>query len=175
LNYEDPIVVVDDQIQGLDEVRQALFRLGFDNIYGYLEGGFPSWYLHAGQINSIKLWSVHQLKQKLDSLKEKGEGLTENRKKFKETSEEDFFLLDVRKIDDRRKDYIQGSHHIYVGDLPQRIQEVPHDIPVVVYCDSGYKSTTACSYLKKNGYNELSTVLGSMTAWKKAGYPVMKA
>ncbi len=175
LNYEDPIIVVDDQIQGLDEVRQALFRLGFDNIYGYLEGGFPNWYLHAGQIDSINLWSVHQLKQKLESLKEKGEGLTENRKKFKETSEEDFFLLDVRKIDDRRKDYIQGSHHIYVGDLPQRIQEVPHDLPVVVYCDSGYKSTTACSYLKKNGYNELSTVLGSMTAWKKAGYPVVKA
>ena len=163
LNYQDPIIMVDDQDHGLDEVRQALFRLGFDNIYGYLEGGFPSWYLHA----------EHQLMEKLEKSKENLEGLEGKVDKLKETSEEDFFLLDVRKIDDRRKDFIEGSHHIYVGDLPKRIQEVPHDRPVVVYCDSGYKSTTACSYLKKNGYNDLSTVLGSMTAWKKAGFPVV--
>ena len=167
--------MIDDQIQGLDEVRQALFRLGFDNVYGYLEGGFPSWYLHAGQINSINLWSVHQLKEKLEKLKEKWEIPPENGGKLKENSEEDFFLLDVRKIDDRRKGYIKGSHHIYVGELPGKMDEVPRDRPVVVYCDSGYKSTIACSYLKKNGYTELSTVLGSMTAWKKAGYPVVKA
>lgn len=173
LNYEDPIIVVDDHGHGLNEVRQTLVRLGFDNIYGYLAGGFPSWYLHAEHIDTINLWSVHQLKEKLEKLEERWEGLNEKVEELKETSEEDFFLLDVRKIDDRRNGYIKGSHHIYVGELPKRMAEVPHDHPVVVYCDSGYKSTTACSYLKKNGYTELSTVLGSMTAWKKAGYPVV--
>ncbi len=152
LNYQDPLIVVDDHGYGLEQVRQTLIRLGFDNIHGYLSGGFPSWYLHAEEIDTINLWTVHQLKEEL-----KG----------------DFFLLDVRKIADREKGYIEGSHHIYVGELTERIGEIPHDLPVVVYCDSGYKSTTACSYLKKNGYTELTSVLGSMTAWKKAGYPVV--
>jgi len=152
LNYEDPLIVVDDHDYGLGEVRQTLIRLGFDNIHGYLAGGFPSWYLHAEEIDTINLWSVHQLKEELNG---------------------DFFLMDVRKIDDRREGYIEGSHHIYVGEVPGRIGEIPRNLPVVVYCDSGYKSTTACSYLQKNGYTNLTSILGSMTAWKKAGYPVV--
>jgi hydroxyacylglutathione hydrolase len=163
LNYEDPIIVVDDHDSSLEEVRQALIRLGFDNIHGYLSGGFPSWYLHAEEVDTINLWTVHQLKERL----------TGRVGELKKTSEEDFFLLDVRKIEDRREGYIEGSHHIYVGEVPGRIDEIPRDLPVVVYCDSGYKSSTACSYLKKNGFTELTSVLGSMTAWKKAGYPVV--
>lgn len=151
LNYHDPIVVVDDHEQCLDEVRQSLVRLGFDNILGYLAGGFPSWYLHAEHIDTLKLWSVHHLKEKLGG---------------------DFFLLDVRKKEDRIEGFIEGSHHIYVGELPERMGEIPQDVPVVVYCDSGYKSTTACSYLKKCGYTNLTSVLGSMTAWRNAGYSV---
>lgn len=152
LNYQDPIVLVDDHERGLGEVRQALVRLGFDNIYGYLAGGFPSWYLHAEYIDTLNLWSVHQLNEELGGK---------------------FFLLDVRKLEDRKEGYIEGSHHIYVGELPGRIGEIPLDVPVVVYCDSGYKSTTACSYLQKYGYNDLTSVLGSMTAWKNANYPVV--
>jgi len=152
LNYQDPIVVVDDHDQCIDEVRQALVRLGFDNIHGYLASGFPSWYLHAEYMDTLNLWSVHQLKEELGG---------------------EFFLLDVRKLEDRKEGYIEGSHHIYVGELPDRMKEIPQDVPVVVYCDSGYKSTTVCSYLKKCGYNDLTSVLGSMTAWLKAGYPVV--
>jgi hydroxyacylglutathione hydrolase len=151
LNYQDPIVVVDDN-QGTNEVLHALVRLGFDNIHGYLAGGFPSWYLHAEHIDTLNLWSVHQLKEKVGG---------------------EFFLLDVRKLEDRKEGYIEGSYHIYVGELPDRMKEIPSGVPVVVYCDSGYKSTTACSYLKKYGYTDLTSVLGSMTAWLKAGYHVV--
>src|SRR5690606_3521698 len=36
LNYKDPIILVDDHGYGLNEVRQSLVRLGFDNLHGYL-------------------------------------------------------------------------------------------------------------------------------------------
>nr|WP_243687594.1 rhodanese-like domain-containing protein [Methanobacterium formicicum] len=77
-------------------------------------------------------------------------------------------------IDDRQEGYIEGSHHIYTGEVPVRISEIPRDHPVVVYCDSGFKSTLICSYLKGEGFTDLTSVLGSMTAWKQAGYPVVK-
>ncbi|MDD4810420.1 MAG: MBL fold metallo-hydrolase [Methanobacterium formicicum] len=153
LNYQDPIILIDDQDHNLDEIRQALVRLGFDNIYGYLAGGFPNWYLHAEKIETLKLWSVQQLKENLKN---------------------DFFLLDGRMIDDRQEGYIEGSHHIYTGEVPVRISEIPRDQSVVVYCDSGFKSTLICSYLKGEGFTDLTSVLGSMTAWKQAGYPVVK-
>ena len=154
LNYEDPIILVDDHGYGLDEVRQSLVRLGFDNLHGYLADGFPNWYLHAEKVDNLKLWTVQQLK--------------------KHHFDGDFFLLDVRKINDWNKGYIEGAHHMYVGEVPENLSKIPPDIPVVVYCDSGFKSTIASSFLKKKGYNNVTSVLGSMNAWNKAGYPVVK-
>ncbi|BDZ69575.1 MBL fold metallo-hydrolase [Methanobacterium petrolearium] len=153
LNYNDPIILVDDHGYGLNEVRQSLVRLGFDNIYGYLADGFPNWYLHAESVDKLNLWTVQDLK--------------------KHQFDGDFFLLDVRQIDDWENGYIEGAYHIYLGEVPLKMNEIPGDTPVVVYCDSGYKSTVACSFLKNNGYSSLTSVVGSMTAWKKAGYPVV--
>lgn len=153
LNYEDPIILVDDHGYGLDEVRQYLIRIGFDNLYGYLADGFPKWYLHAETMETLKLWTVQDLKM--------------------HQFDGDFFLLDVRKIKDWNEGFIEGAHHIYVGDVPGKLDEIPRDVPVVVYCDSGFKSTLTCSYLKNNGYTDLVSVLGSMNAWRKAGYPVV--
>jgi hydroxyacylglutathione hydrolase len=154
LNYDNPIILVDDHGYGLDQVRHTLSRLGFDNIHGYLKDGFPNWYLHAEILDTLTLQTVQQLK--------------------KHQFEDDFFLLDVRKINDWNKGYIEGAHHIYIGDLPEKLNEIPQNMPLVVYCDSGYKSTIACSFLKKKGYKNLKSVLGSMNAWKKAGYPLVK-
>lgn len=155
LNYHDPIILVDDHENALNEVHNSLVRLGYDNIYGYLSGGFPSWYLHAEGIETLNLWTVKELRE--------------------HQFDGDFFLLDVRKIDDWDKGYIEGAHHIYVGHVPEKLGDIPRDIPVVVYCDSGYKSTIAASILQKNGYENVVSVLGSMNAWKKARYPVVSA
>ena len=153
LNYEKPIILVDDNGPGLDQVRASLVRLGFDNLYGFLANGFPSWYLNAENMDTLNLWTVEQLKE--------------------HQFDDDFFLLDVRKINDWNDGFIEGANHIYIGEVPGKLSEIPRDIPVVVYCDSGYKSTVACSFLKKNDYNDVVSVLGSMTAWKKAGYPTV--
>ncbi|MCK9150532.1 MBL fold metallo-hydrolase [Methanobacterium alcaliphilum] len=154
LNYDDPILIVDDYDQP-HQVWRYLIRLGYDNIKGYLRGGFPEWYMAGKDVAHLDMWSVHQLK------------------KSQENGDE-MFLLDVRKINDRRRFHIEGSHHIWVGDIPQMIREIPQDKKIVVYCDSGYKSTIAASILKKNGYSNISSVLGSMGAWLKSGYPVVK-
>ena len=154
LNYEDPIILMDDHGLALDEVRRALIRLGFDNLYGYLSGGFPRWYLHAEQVFTINLWTVQIL------LERQFDG--------------SFYLLDVRKIDERKKSHIEGSHHIYVGEIPEKLDEIPRNMPIIIYCDAGNKSSIAASILKNEGYQDVTSVLGSMNAWMKAGYPVVK-
>ncbi|HEY0196339.1 MAG TPA: rhodanese-like domain-containing protein, partial [Methanobacterium sp.] len=154
LDYQNPIVIVDEEGHSMDEVRKFLVRLGYDYIYGYLGRGFSSWYLHAEQINKLGLWSVHELKEK--------------------QFDPSIFILDVRKETDWEKGYVEGAHHIYIGHVKDRLEEIPRDKKVVVYCDSGNKSTIAASILKKNGYEYTATVLGSMKAWKTAGYPVVK-
>lgn len=155
LNYEDPIIIIDDNEQKLDEIKRYLIRLGYDNIYGHLSEGFPSWYMAAMKVEHLDVWSIHQLKEAQDN-------------------ERDMFLLDVRKLNDYKKKYIKDSNHIWVGEVPLKLNEIPKDQEVIIYCDSGYKSTIAASILQKNGYNSVKSVLGSMGAWLKARYPVVK-
>jgi hydroxyacylglutathione hydrolase len=154
LNYQDPIIIIDEDGRSMDEVRRFLVRLGYDNIYGYLGAGFPNWYLHAEPIEKLELWSVQKLKENQD--------------------DESLFLLDVRKIIDWKTGYIKNAHHIYLGYLEDNLNNVPFNKKIVVYCDSGYKSTIAGSILLRNGYEDVVTVLGSMNAWRKAGYPEVK-
>lgn len=154
LNYQDPIIIVDEDGQSIDQVRRYLVRLGYDNIYGYLGGGFPIWYMQAEPVRKLELWSVQDLQERND--------------------EKDIFLLDVRKITDWETGHIDGAHHIYLGYLKDKLKEIPRDKKVVVYCDAGNKATIAGSILQKNGYADVVTVLGSMNAWRKAGYPEVK-
>lgn len=153
LNYQDPIVIVDEEGQSMDEVRNFLVRLGYDYIYGYLGRGFSSWYLHAEPIKKLGLWSVQELKEN--------------------QFDPSIFILDVRKVTDWEKGYVEGAHHIYLGHVKERLDEIPRDKKVVVYCDSGNKSAIAASILQQNGYEDVATILGSMKAWKTAGYPVV--
>jgi hydroxyacylglutathione hydrolase len=153
LNYEDPIVIVDEEGHGMDQVRKFLVRLGYDYIYGYLGGGFSSWYLQAQPIKKLELWSVHKLKER--------------------QFDDSIYILDVRKITDWDKGYIEGAHHIYLGYVRERLDEIPRDKKIVIYCDKGNKSTIASSILLNNGYKDVATILGSMKAWLQAGYPVV--
>ncbi|MPN25199.1 Sulfurtransferase [bioreactor metagenome] len=84
------------------------------------------------------------------------------------------FLLDVRGDEEWDDGHIEGAKHIYVGHLEENLDKVPQNLPIVVYCDSSRRSNIAASILKKNGYDKVYNVLGSMTAWKNAGYEVIK-
>lgn len=153
LNYKDPIIIVDDEGSGIDRIKRMMIRLGYDNLYGFLTGGFPSWYLQGQEVETLNLWTVQQLK--------------------KHQFDGDFYLLDVRKLEHRKNSYIEGSAHIYAGLVPQKIDSLPRNRKIVIYCDSGYKSTIVASYLQKKGFSEVASVLGSMSAWLKASYPVI--
>ena len=72
------------------------------------------------------------------------------------------------------RDSIEGSHNIYIGQLKDELENVPKDKHVVVSCDTGYKASIGTSILKKNGYKNVTNILGSMMSWKKAGYPIIK-
>jgi hydroxyacylglutathione hydrolase len=56
--------------------------------------------------------------------------------------------------------------------VPQHLDEIPGNERIVVYCDAGFKGSLAASILAINQYHDVTNVLGGMTAWKKAGYPV---
>ena len=68
----------------------------------------------------------------------------------------------------------RAQMHMYIGELPQHLREIPKDRPVFIYCDSGYKGSLAVSVLARHGFSDVTNVLGGMQAWVQAGYPVEK-
>jgi hydroxyacylglutathione hydrolase len=153
LNYEDPIILIDDFNQNIEQVILQLFRMGYDNVAGILAGGIVAWYKSGREIGTTAVCSVRKLNEQLDSSTP--------------------FVLDVRDIRNRRVvGHIRNSHHIYVGELPMHLHEIPKDQPVFVYCDAGFKAGIAASILAQNHYQQVTNVLGGMTAWIRAGYPV---
>jgi len=85
-----------------------------------------------------------------------------------------FMLLDVRTPEEYTEGHIQGAVLIPVQVLGERLAEVPKDKQVYVYCHSGRRSAMASKLLAENGNTRIENVVGGITAWKDAGFPVVK-
>jgi len=85
-----------------------------------------------------------------------------------------FMLLDVRTPKEYAAGHIQGATLIPVQVLAERLNEVPHDKQVYVYCHSGTRSARAAKLLAANGFTNIENVVGGIVAWNNAGYPVEK-
>jgi len=77
--------------------------------------------------------------------------------------EEGALLLDVRTQGEWRAGHVDGATHIPVQELAARVDEVPADRPVVVYCASGIRSARAVELLREAGREAVD--LGSMSDW----------
>jgi rhodanese-related sulfurtransferase len=77
-----------------------------------------------------------------------------------------FFLLDCREAWEYQTAHIEGATLIPMQEIPQKLDTIPKDQPVVVYCHSGMRSFSAASWLKRQGVNALS-MSGGIDQWSR--------
>jgi rhodanese-related sulfurtransferase len=77
-----------------------------------------------------------------------------------------FVLLDCREPWEYQTAHIDGAELIPMGEIPQRLNEIPRDQPIVVYCHAGVRSLNAASWLKRQGVNALS-MSGGIDQWSR--------
>ncbi|MBE23468.1 MAG: molybdenum cofactor biosynthesis protein MoeB [Gemmatimonadetes bacterium] len=77
------------------------------------------------------------------------------------------FVLDVR--ESFEWDIVNlgdfGSYLIPLGELDQRIDEIPDDREIVVHCRSGVRSAKAANILADNGFSGLHNLSGGILGW----------
>jgi rhodanese-related sulfurtransferase len=73
-------------------------------------------------------------------------------------------LIDVREDGEAAICAIEGSTLIPMNTLPQRLQEIPRDRAVALYCHHGMRSMMAGQWLAQNGFDALSLV-GGIDRW----------
>lgn len=72
-------------------------------------------------------------------------------------------LLDVRTPAEFSSRHLEGAVNVPVDEVGARLEEIPRDRPVVVYCRSGARSARAAEELRAAGYTVHD--LGSIDAW----------
>ncbi|MBI3048842.1 MAG: MBL fold metallo-hydrolase [Acidobacteria bacterium] len=149
LSRERPIAIVADP--GAEtESAMRLGRIGFDHVIGYLAGG-----LRSADASPARIVSTERLSAEVAArrLAEGGAPV----------------LIDLRAPGERAQKRIDGSVHIPLTRLLDRMSEIPADRPVLVHCAGGYRSSIAASLLQRAGRTNVSELAGGITAWEAAG------
>ena len=81
-------------------------------------------------------------------------------------------FLDVRAKEEQETIKLSLLHHcpvleIPTNEIPQRINEIPKDKTIGVFCSAGVRATIIFVYLQSKGYKDVKIILG--------GYPPLMA
>ena len=76
-------------------------------------------------------------------------------------------VLDVREPRELIVDgVIEGSTHIPMMQIPNRLEELPKDRMIVAQCAHGNRSYDVAAYLLMNGFKDAASLEGGIVAWK---------
>ena len=78
-------------------------------------------------------------------------------------------LIDVRTPEELKEGHIEGALNISVlsGDFKKKINELPKEAPVYIYCRSGKRSKKAAIQKDSLGFKKIFDIEGGYIAWKK--------
>jgi len=82
-------------------------------------------------------------------------------------------LIDVRTPQEFDSGYIDGAININVDTLSSRLDEIPTDRPIILYCRSGNRSAIAADILAENGFTNIYDI-GGVIDWTGAGYSLVQ-
>jgi len=153
LGLDTPLIIAGEDRERVRESQLRLARVGIENVAGYLEDGVAGWIK-----NGFELEYISQIRaQEFAELREQEPG--------------HFALLDVREPGEVSGGAIEESAHIPLGQLKARASELNPEQLLVVYCRSGFRSSTATSLLRRAGFRDIANLIGGFDAWKMAGLP----
>jgi hydroxyacylglutathione hydrolase len=137
--------VVTDRI---DDVRRALGLIGLDRIAGVFA---PAAAAGSEQVPQV---SADELKTRPPS--------------------NDLVIVDVRNDSEWKEGHIADAIHIPLGQLAQRVNELPASDNIVVHCQGGSRSAIAASLLQKLGRKNVANLTGGYRRWLEVQSPKLR-
>lgn len=158
LPFHAPIVLVTEPGQE-EESLIRLTRVGFDQVKGFLQGGYPAWVEAGEHIDLIIDVEADELKMDLNY-------------------DHHMIVLDVRKELEYDNGHVKSALNIPLQSMTDIAQIVNFEDTdnIYIHCAGGYRSVIAASLLKKHGIHNLRNVLGGFDAIKTIpGMPLVAA
>ena len=86
------------------------------------------------------------------------------------SGKEKLTVLDVRAPSEFESHHIKGAINIPVADLRTRHEELDPEMPAIVICSTGNRSSLGTSILKRHGFKYVMNVAGGMSGYSAAGF-----
>ncbi len=155
LDRKHPIVIIADPGRE-SEAAIRLGRIGFDHVAGYLKDGLQSLKSRPELTVTTERLSAPFAAELLSSPQPPQ-------------------VIDVRAPREREQKYIAGSLGVPLNHLVEKLETLPKDRRLLVYCAGGYRSSIAASLLQRNGFDHVSEIAGGIAGWEAAKLPVQTA
>jgi len=147
VSQERPLLFVANGPADVARAVRELVRVGFERFAGYVEGGIDAWRAMGFPVETTRQVDPDDLAAELAGGRPP-------------------LVLDVRVAGEWAADHIPGALHIPLGQLPERLGEIPAGRELAVVCGAGNRSSVAVSVLERAGRLEVANVRGGMRAWR---------
>ena len=145
VDVQQPILLVCDDCTE-EETITRLSRVGFDNVLGYLKGGFESWKNSGKEVDTVHRISPEEFAEK-----------------FNENSK----VIDVRKEGEYAAEHVNDAYSKPLAYINDWVGNINPDEHFFLHCAGGYRSMIAASILQARGYRNFSEVEGGFNGIKK--------
>jgi rhodanese-related sulfurtransferase len=134
-----------------EEVVTRLTRVGFDNLVGYLNGGFEAWKNAGKEIDTVSRISAAQFAHDV---------------KIGESK-----VMDVRKETEYSAEHVEEAYSRPLADINNWIIEINPTEHFYLHCAGGYRSMMAASILLARGYRNFTEIEGGFKAIAETSIP----
>ncbi|MCX8480736.1 MAG: MBL fold metallo-hydrolase [Sediminibacterium sp.] len=144
-DVEQKIVLV-TEVGKEEETITRLARVGFDNIVGYLDGGFETW-LNGGK----EFDKIHEID---------ATDFWDKNVDYSFIKNPHAQIIDIRKESEFKLGKIENAQSKPLAEINNWIHDINPNEHFFMYCGSGYRSTIAASILKARGYTNFTEING---------------
>ncbi len=148
LDYSDDILLIADSQQQANQTLKHLDRLDYKGVRGSLIPSLTGWAKAAQQFSSLATVNARTVEDRVSS------------------DDNNWQLIDVRSEHEFDSGHIDGAVPIYVGRLPEKLEQLDKSKHYTVMCESGARATIAASVLLRAGFDNVDVFLGAMGAWR---------
>lgn len=150
VDVKQPIILV-TKVGEEEESVTRLARVGFDNVIGYLDGGFDAWKKSGKEADTVNRITAAQFQKEFKV----GESI----------------VLDVRKDSEYAAEHVEEAFSRPLAEINNWFKTIDDSKPYYIHCAGGYRSMIASSILKSRGIHNFKEVEGGFKAIAETDVP----
>jgi len=150
VDVKQSILLITDE-NNEEETVTRLSRVGFDNVLGFLNGGFNAWKNNGKETDTVNRISAQQFEN--------------------EIKDKNVITIDVRKESEYQAEHVDESYNkplAYINEWISHIESTEH---FYLHCAGGYRSMMAASILQARGFRNFTEIEGGFNAILQTGVP----